>query len=58
MLAPLGLSGRAARCTVELYVVELCRRYVLAAQRSGGEPLRPDAHRLLGLLDEYAGRTG
>lgn len=49
-LAPLGLSGAAAEATVRLYLLELCRRYLLAAQEPIGGPLRADAERLLSLL--------
>ncbi|RKS72069.1 hypothetical protein BZB76_4882 [Actinomadura pelletieri DSM 43383] len=50
VLEPLGLTGEAAAATVRLYLLELCRRYLLAAQEPIGGPLRPDAERLLGLL--------
>ena len=45
ILAPLGLTGRAAAITVELYLLELTRRYLLAAQGPLGEPLREQAAR-------------
>lgn len=54
-LAPLGLTGRTALATLELYLLELCRRYQLAAQEPIGDPLRPTADRLLDLLAERAG---
>ncbi|WP_051712148.1 hypothetical protein [Spirillospora albida] len=50
LLAPIGLTGAAASATVRLYLLELCRRYLLAAQEPIGGPLRADADRLLGLL--------
>ena len=57
ILAPYGLTGRAAAITVELYVLELARRYLLAAQGELGEPLRPQAAKVLDLLYANAGRT-
>jgi hypothetical protein len=57
LLAPYGLSGRTAAITVELYLLELARRYLYAAQGELGEPLRPQAAHLLDLLDEHAGRA-
>ncbi|MEU8798004.1 hypothetical protein [Spirillospora sp. NPDC048819] len=50
VLEPLGLTGAAADATVRLYLLELCRRYLLAAQEPIGEPLRADTERLLDLL--------
>ncbi|NDU74644.1 hypothetical protein GWI34_18715 [Actinomadura sp. DSM 109109] len=49
-LGPLGLDGRLAEATVRLYLLELCRRYLLAAQEPIGGPLRADTERLLTLL--------
>jgi hypothetical protein len=57
ILAPLGQRGRTAAVTTELYVLELTRRYLYAAQGELGEPLRPQAARLLDLLYANAGRT-
>jgi hypothetical protein len=57
VLAPYRISGRTAAITVELYLLELARRYLYAAQGELGEPLRPQAARLLDLLDEHAGRA-
>ncbi|MFC0036741.1 phosphotransferase [Actinomadura rayongensis] len=56
-LAPVGLTGADADATVHLYLLELCRRYLLAAQEPIGEPLRADADRLLHLLHAGPGRT-
>ncbi|WP_141578275.1 hypothetical protein [Actinomadura sp. WMMA1423] len=50
LLGPLGLTGPAAEATVRLYLLELCRRYLLAAQEPIGGPLRADTERLLALL--------
>lgn len=50
ILEPLGPTGAAAEATVRLYLLELCRRYLLAAQEPIGGPLRADAERLLDLL--------
>lgn len=55
-LGPLGLTGAAADATVRLYLLELCRRYLLAAQEPIGGPLRADADRLLDLLHTDLGR--
>lgn len=57
ILAPLGLGGRSAAVTVELYLLELARRYLTAAQGPQGEPLRAQAAHLLDLLHANAGRT-
>ena len=57
ILVPYALTGRAAAVTVELYVLELARRYLLAAQGELGEPLRPRAAKVLDLLHANAGRT-
>jgi hypothetical protein len=57
ILAPLGQRGRTAAVTAELYVLELTRRYLYAAQGDLGEPLRPQAAGLLDLLYANAGRT-
>lgn len=57
VLAPYGLTGRPAAITVELYVLELARRYLVAAQGELGEPLRPQAAKVLDLLYANAGRT-
>jgi hypothetical protein len=57
VLAPLRPAGRSAAITVELYLLELARRYLYAAQGALGEPLRPQAASLLDLLDANAGRT-
>jgi hypothetical protein len=57
ILASFGLTGRTAAITVELYLLELARRYLCAAQGELGEPLRPQAANLLGLLHANAGRT-
>jgi hypothetical protein len=57
VLEPLHRPGRTAAITVELYLLELARRYLLAAQGPLGEPLRVPAARLLDLLDTRAGRT-
>lgn len=54
-LRPLGMTGQAARATLDLYLTELCRRYLIAAQGPIGEPLRPQADRLLDLLSAHAG---
>jgi hypothetical protein len=56
-LEPLRPPGRTAAITVELYVLELARRYLLAAQGPLGAPLRGPAANLLDLLDAHAGRT-
>ncbi len=56
LLAPLGLTGRDAAVTVELYLLELARRYLSAAQGPQGEPLRAQAASLLDLLHSGAGR--
>ncbi|TDC55440.1 hypothetical protein E1281_12555 [Actinomadura sp. KC345] len=56
-LEPLGLSDAAAGATVRLYLLELCRRYLLAAQEPIGGPLRADTERLLGLLHSRPPRT-
>ncbi|MES9608699.1 hypothetical protein [Actinomadura sp. NPDC000929] len=50
LLEPLGPTGPAAEATVRLYLLELCRRYLLAAQEPIGGPLRADTERLLTLL--------
>ncbi|GAA4224930.1 hypothetical protein GCM10022254_05610 [Actinomadura meridiana] len=50
LLEPLGLTGVAADATVRLYLMELCRRYLLAAQEPIGGPLRADTERLLTLV--------
>lgn len=55
-LEPLGPAGAAADATVRLYLLELCRRYLLAAQEPIGGPLRADAERLLTLLHTDLGR--
>ncbi|NVI90339.1 hypothetical protein HUX53_24380 [Actinomadura sp. BRA 177] len=55
-LEPLGLTGAAADATVRLYLLELCRRYLLAAQEPIGGPLRADTERLLALLHTDLGR--
>ncbi|MDN3352511.1 hypothetical protein [Actinomadura sp. DC4] len=57
LLAPLGQRGRTAAITTELYVLELTRRYLRAAQGDLGEPLRAQAAALLDLLYANAGRT-
>jgi hypothetical protein len=57
ILAPLGQRGRTAAITTELYVLELTRRYLLAAQGALGGPLRVQAAGLLDLLHANAGRT-
>ncbi|GAA4485888.1 hypothetical protein GCM10023191_011150 [Actinoallomurus oryzae] len=57
LLAPYGMRGRAAAITVELYLLELARRYLGDAQGALGEPLRPRAAKLLDLLHSNAGRT-
>jgi hypothetical protein len=49
-----GVSGRAAEATLELYFLELCCRYLLAAQGPIGAPLRGQADRLLTLLETEA----
>lgn len=46
-LEPLGVTGRAARATVSAYLVELCCRYLAAAEGSIGDPVRPRARWLL-----------
>jgi hypothetical protein len=56
-LGPLGLEGAAAEATVRLYLLELCRRYLLAAQEPIGGPLRADTERLLALLHTDLGRN-
>jgi hypothetical protein len=56
-LEPLGPTGAAAQATVRLYLLELCRRYLLAAQEPIGGPLRADAERLLELLRSHPPRT-
>jgi hypothetical protein len=55
-LGPLGLPAGAADATVRLYLLELCRRYLLAAQEPIGGPLRADTERLLALLHTDLGR--
>ncbi|MFG2005613.1 hypothetical protein ACGFNU_41345 [Spirillospora sp. NPDC048911] len=50
LAAPLGLSGAAATALAELYFLELCVRYQLAAQEPIGAPLRARADQLLSLL--------
>ncbi|MFA1541189.1 hypothetical protein [Actinomadura monticuli] len=55
-LEPLGMPAGAAEATVRLYLLELCRRYLLAAQEPIGGPLRADAERLLSLLHDDLGR--
>ncbi|GAA0572221.1 hypothetical protein [Actinomadura livida] len=55
-LEPLGLTGAAAQATVRLYLLELCRRYLLAAQEPIGGPLRADTERLLELLRSHPPR--
>lgn len=57
LVEPFGLVGRTAAITVELYLLELGRRYLTAAQSPLGDPLRPQAARLLDLLYANAGRT-
>jgi hypothetical protein len=57
VLAPLGQHGRTAAITTELYVLELTRRYLGAAQGELGGPLRARAAGLLDLLHDHAGRT-
>ncbi|GLY84919.1 hypothetical protein [Actinoallomurus iriomotensis] len=57
ILAPLGQTGRTAAITTELYVLELTRRYLVAAQGDLGTPLRAQATTLLDLLYANAGRT-
>lgn len=56
VLQPFGITGREARATVTLYLVELCCRYLLAAQDPIGEPLRPRARWLLEFLCERVDR--
>ncbi len=56
ILAPLGQRGREAAVTVELYLLELARRYLTASQGPLGEPLRPQAASLLDLLHSTSGR--
>lgn len=55
-LVQLGVSGPAARVTTALYLLELCRRYLLAAQGSAGTPLRPQATSLLRDIHDHAER--
>lgn len=55
-LAPFGVSGRAARATTALYLLDLCCRYLLAAQGTTGAPLRPRATWLLGAVHDQADR--
>src|SRR5690606_8446290 len=57
VLEPFGLRGAVAEATVRLYLLELCRRYLLAAQEPIGGPLRADAERLLGLLCSHPPHT-
>ncbi|TDC93361.1 hypothetical protein E1285_10250 [Actinomadura sp. 7K507] len=57
-LEPLGLTGAAADATVRLYLLELCRRYLLAAQEPIGGPLRADTERLLDLLRSHPPHPG
>lgn len=57
LVTPAGPSGRTAAMTVELYLLEMSRRYLTAAQGALGEPLRPQAESLLDLLYANAGRT-
>jgi hypothetical protein len=57
VLEPLRRPGRTAAITVELYLLELTRRYLLAAQGPLGAPLRAQAADLLDLLYAHAGRT-
>ncbi|MBC6459065.1 phosphotransferase [Actinomadura sp. HBU206391] len=56
-LTEVGVTGRDAAATLELYFVELCCRYLLAAQGPIGAPLRTQAERLLTLLQMNAGRS-
>ncbi|MGI5167249.1 hypothetical protein ACQEU3_23160 [Spirillospora sp. CA-253888] len=56
LLEPLGVTGAAAQATLRLYLLELGRRYLIAAQGPIGEPLRPQADRLLDLLHADLGR--
>ncbi|WP_067822309.1 hypothetical protein [Actinomadura kijaniata] len=56
-LDPLGLTAPAAAATAELYFLELCARYLLAAQEPIGGPLRDTAADLLDLLHTEAGRN-
>lgn len=58
VLEPLRRPGRTAAITVELYLLELARRYLLAAQGPLGAPLREKAANLLDLLSVHAGRLG
>jgi hypothetical protein len=55
-LTGFGVTGRAAQATLELYLLELCCRYLLAAQGPIGGPLRAQADRLLALLHANAGK--
>jgi hypothetical protein len=57
VLEPLMRPGRTAAITVELYLLELARRYLYAAQDPLGAPLRAPAASLLDLLSAHAGRT-
>lgn len=57
LLEPLGPAGPVAEATVRLYLLELCRRYLLAAQEPIGGPLRADTERLLALLHTNAPDT-
>ncbi|GAA2604917.1 phosphotransferase [Actinomadura fulvescens] len=50
LLAPLELPRTITTAVTELYFVELCVRYLLAAQEPIGEPLRAHAGQLLNLL--------
>lgn len=56
-LTEFGVTDGAAEATVELYFLELCCRYLLAAQGPIGAPLRSQADRLLNLLETKAGRS-
>jgi hypothetical protein len=46
-LARIGVPAELAGVTTTLYLVELCVRYLLAAQAETGEPLRAQAYALL-----------
>jgi hypothetical protein len=57
LVVPAGPAGRTAAITVELYLLEMSRRYLTAAQGVLGAPLRLQAKSLLDLLYANAGRT-
>ncbi len=57
VLAPLGVPAADAEPVFLMYLLDLCRRYLLAAEPDVGRPLRPKADGLLRYLSTVAGKT-